>query len=105
MTFPIFIRQVAEPIAAELVGSTEMRVTAATREEALAKLEAAIARRFHRGEFVAPRSSSQWLGWAFRHFPRRPNLEGHLRGSLQRARCRVAGLKALHLCIGRCVSR
>ncbi len=52
MTFPVLVEPSDGQFAATLVGAPEVRVTAATREEAIAKVKAEIAERVGRGELV-----------------------------------------------------
>ncbi|HKI30319.1 MAG TPA: hypothetical protein VKA46_00405 [Gemmataceae bacterium] len=53
MTFPVLVQPVDGQFAATLVGAPDVRVTASTRAEALAALEAAIEQRLVQGELVA----------------------------------------------------
>jgi hypothetical protein len=53
MTFPVLIQPVNGQFAASLVGAPDVRVTATTRSEALAALEAVIEDRVAQGELVA----------------------------------------------------
>ena len=53
MTFPVIVHPSDGQFEAALVGAPDVRATAATREEALAALESAIARRLDQGELVA----------------------------------------------------
>jgi len=53
MTFPVLVQPVDGQFAATLVGAPDVRVTASTRAEALAALEAAIEQRLVQGERVA----------------------------------------------------
>jgi hypothetical protein len=52
MTFPVLVEPFAGQFAATLAGVPGVRVTAATREEAIAKVKAVIAERIGRGELV-----------------------------------------------------
>ena len=52
MTFPVIVHPAAGQFEAALVGAPDVCVTAATREEALAKLESAISMRLDQGELV-----------------------------------------------------
>ena len=45
MTFPVIVHSSAGKFEASLVGAPEVSATAATRDEALAKLESAISKR------------------------------------------------------------
>ena len=53
MTFPVIVHPAAGQFEAALVGAPEVCATAATREEALLKLESAISKRLDKGELVA----------------------------------------------------
>lgn len=53
MTFPALVHPSHGQFEAALVGAPDVCATAATREEALAALESAIAQRLDRGELVA----------------------------------------------------
>ena len=53
MTFSVIVHPTAGQFEAALVGAPEVSATAATREEALAKLESAISKRLDKGELVA----------------------------------------------------
>lgn len=53
MTFPVTVHPAAGNFEAVLVGSSDVRATGATREEALATLESVIAKRLDEGELVA----------------------------------------------------
>jgi predicted RNase H-like HicB family nuclease len=52
MTFPVLVQPADGQFAATLVGAPDVRVTASTRAEALAALEAAIEQRLAHGELV-----------------------------------------------------
>jgi hypothetical protein len=53
VTFSVIVHPTDGQYEASLVGAPDVRATAATREEALAALESAIARRLDQGELVA----------------------------------------------------
>ncbi|OAI55174.1 hypothetical protein AYO44_00225 [Planctomycetaceae bacterium SCGC AG-212-F19] len=53
MTFPVIVHPSQGQFEAALVGAPDVRATAATREEALAALESAIAKRLAHGDLVA----------------------------------------------------
>ena len=53
MTFPAIVHPIHGKFEAALMGAPDVCATAATREEALAALESAIAQRLERGELVA----------------------------------------------------
>jgi len=53
MTFPVTVHPSDGQFEAALVGAPDVHATAATREEALAALESAIAKRLDQGELVA----------------------------------------------------
>jgi predicted RNase H-like HicB family nuclease len=53
MTFPVLVHPADGQFEATLVGAPDVRATATTREQALAALEAAIAKRLDQGELVA----------------------------------------------------
>jgi hypothetical protein len=53
LTFPILVQPVNGRFAATLLGAPEIRVTAPSRAEALAALEAALEQRIAQGELVA----------------------------------------------------
>jgi hypothetical protein len=53
MTFPVTVYPSHGQFEAAMVGAPDVRVTAPTREEALAALESAIAKRLDQGELVA----------------------------------------------------
>lgn len=52
MTFPIFIHQDNGHFIATLVGAPDVRVSASTRENALAEMQTVLDRRFSQGELV-----------------------------------------------------
>jgi predicted RNase H-like HicB family nuclease len=53
VTFPVLVHPSDGRFEAELVGVPDVRATAQTREQALAALESAIAKRLDEGELVA----------------------------------------------------
>lgn len=53
MTFPVVVHPLNGQFEASLVGAPEVKATASTREQALAALESAIAKRLDQGELVA----------------------------------------------------
>jgi hypothetical protein len=53
MTFPVLVHPADGQFEATLVGAPDVRAIASSREQALAALEAAIAKRLDRGELVA----------------------------------------------------
>jgi hypothetical protein len=53
MTFPVLVHPADGQFEAALVGAPDVRAIASSREQALAALEAAIAKRLDRGELVA----------------------------------------------------
>jgi hypothetical protein len=52
MSFPIFIHQDNGQYTATLLGAPDLRVSAATRQEAIAHMQAALEQRFAAGELV-----------------------------------------------------
>lgn len=52
MSFPVFVHQDNGHFVATLVGSPEVRVTAATRASAIAQMQTALEERFAQGELV-----------------------------------------------------
>ena len=74
MTFPVSVHPTAGQFEATLVGAPEVRATAATREEALAKLESAIALRLDQGELVALEVRRRGLAGLFGIFRDDPTL-------------------------------
>jgi hypothetical protein len=72
MTFPVLVQPANGQFAATLVGAPDLRVTASTRVEALAALEAAIEQRVAQGELVAleiGRKGVSRLGGKYRDDP------------------------------------
>jgi hypothetical protein len=53
MTFPVIVHPSDGQFEAALVGAPDVRASASTREQALAALESAIAKRLDQGELVA----------------------------------------------------
>jgi len=53
MTFPVIVQPSDGQFEAALVGAPDVRASASTREQALAALESAIAKRLDQGELVA----------------------------------------------------
>lgn len=74
MTFPVIVHPAAGQFEATLVGVPEMCATAATREEALAKLESAISKRLDKGELVALEVRRRGLAGLFGKFRDDPTL-------------------------------
>jgi hypothetical protein len=61
-------------LEAALVGASEVSATAATREEALSKLESAISKRLEKGELVALEVRRRGLSGLFGKFRDDPTL-------------------------------
>jgi hypothetical protein len=74
VTFPVIVHPTAGQFEDTLMGSPEMRATAATREEALAKLESAISKRLDNGELVALDVHHPGLAGLFGKFRDDPKL-------------------------------
>jgi hypothetical protein len=74
MTFPVSIQPADGQFEATLVGAPDVRATAATREQALAALEAAIESRLDRGELVALEVRRRGLTWLFGKYQSDPTL-------------------------------
>jgi predicted RNase H-like HicB family nuclease len=74
MTFPVIIHPAAGQFEATLVGAPNVRATAATREEALAALESAIAKRLDEGELVALEVRPRGLAGSYGIFRDDPTL-------------------------------
>ena len=74
MTFPVIVHPTAGQFEAALVGAPDVSATAATREEALAKLEAAISKRVEKGELVALAIRRRGLAGLFGKFRDDPTL-------------------------------
>jgi hypothetical protein len=74
MTFPVIVHPVQDRLEAELVGAPDVRASAATREEALAKLESAISQRLDQGELVLLEVRRRGLAGLFGKFRDDPTL-------------------------------
>jgi predicted RNase H-like HicB family nuclease len=74
MTFPVLIHRLDGEFEATLAGAPDVRATADTREEALAKLESAISRRLEQGELVALEVRRRGLAGLFGRFHDDPTL-------------------------------
>jgi hypothetical protein len=74
MTFPVIVHPLHGQIEATLVGAPDVRATAATREEALAALEAAIAQRLEQGDLVALEIRGRGLPGLFGKYRDDPTL-------------------------------
>ena len=74
MTFPVIVRSSAGQFEASLVGAPEVSATAATRDEALTKLESAISKRLDQGELVALEVRRRGLAGMFGRFRDDPTL-------------------------------
>jgi hypothetical protein len=74
MTFPVLVHPADGEFEATLLGAPDLRVTAATREEALAKLESAISQRLNQGELVALEVRRRGLAGLFGKFRDDPTL-------------------------------
>jgi hypothetical protein len=74
MTFPVTIHRSNGQFEAALVGAPDLRVTAATREEALAALKSAIAGRLEQGELVALEVGRRGLAGLFGKYRDDPTL-------------------------------
>jgi hypothetical protein len=74
MTFPVVVHPLHDQFEAALVGAPDVRATAATREEALSKLEAAIAQRLDQGELVMLEVRRRGLAGLFGKFRADPTL-------------------------------
>ena len=74
MTFPVIVHPAAGQFEAALVGAPDVCVTAATREEALAKLESAISKRLDQGELVMLEVRRRGLAGLFGKFRDAPTL-------------------------------
>jgi hypothetical protein len=73
MTFSVIVQPAAGQFEATLIGSPEVRATAATRDGALAALETAIARRVDNGEMVAQQGLSDFFQQLAAYFVLVPN--------------------------------
>ncbi len=74
MTFPVIVHPSNGQFEATLVGAPDVRATAATRAEALAALEAAIAKRLDQGELVALEVRPRGLAGLFGKYRDDPTL-------------------------------
>jgi hypothetical protein len=74
MTFPVLVHPSQGQFEAQLVGVPDVRATAGTREEALAALESAIARRLDQGELVALEVRRRGLAGLFGKYREDPTL-------------------------------
>jgi hypothetical protein len=74
MTFPVIVHPSDGQFEAALVGAPDVRATAATREEALAALESAIAKRLDQGELVALEVRGRGLAGLFGKYRDDPTL-------------------------------
>jgi len=74
MTFPVIVHPLNGQFEAKLVGAPDVRVTASTRQEALAALELAIAERLDMGELVALEVRAGGLGGLFGKYRDDPTL-------------------------------
>src|SRR5437870_5210364 len=74
MTFPVIVHPANGKFEAALVGAPDVRATAGTRAEALAALEAAIARRLDQGELVALEVRRRGLAGLFGKYGDDPTL-------------------------------
>jgi hypothetical protein len=74
MTFPVVVLPTQGQFEAALVGAPDVRATAATRAEALAKLESAISKRLEQGELVLLEVRPRGLAGIFGKFRDDPTL-------------------------------
>ncbi len=74
MTFPVLVHPSKGQFEASLVGAPDVRATVPTREEALAALETAIARRLDQGELVALEVRRRGLAGLFGKYRDDPTL-------------------------------
>ncbi|HEY7157253.1 MAG TPA: hypothetical protein VH575_25090 [Gemmataceae bacterium] len=74
MTFPVLVHPSCGQFEAALVGAPDVRAVAATREEALAALETAIAKRLDQGELVALEVRRRGLAGLFGKYRDDPTL-------------------------------
>ena len=74
MTFPVTVHRSNGQFEAILVGVPDVRVTASTRQEALAALESAIAKRLEQGELVALEVRRSGLAGLFGKYRDDPTL-------------------------------
>jgi predicted RNase H-like HicB family nuclease len=83
MTFPATVHPSDGQFEAALVGAPEVSATASTREEALAGLESAIAKRLDQGELVALEIRRQGLSGLFGKYRDDPTLHEICRTAYQ----------------------
>ena len=74
MIFSVSVQPANGRFKAELVGAPDVNATAATREEALAKLETAISKRVEQGELVQLEVRRRGLAGLFGKFRDDPTL-------------------------------
>jgi predicted RNase H-like HicB family nuclease len=74
MTFPVVVHPAAGQFEAALVGAPDVCATAATRDEALAKLESAISKQLEKGELVMLEVRRRGLAGLFGKFRVDPTL-------------------------------
>jgi hypothetical protein len=74
MTFPVVVRPSNGQFEAPLVGAPNVSAMAATREEALAKLESAISKRLEQGELVMLEVRRRGLAGLFGKYGNDPTL-------------------------------
>jgi predicted RNase H-like HicB family nuclease len=74
MTFPVIVQPTNGQFEATLVGAPDVRATAATREDALAALETALAKRLDQGELVALEVRRRGLAGLFGKYRDDPTL-------------------------------
>ena len=74
MTVPVIVHPSNGQFEAALVGAPDVRVTAATREEALTALESAIAKRLDQGDLVALEVRRRGLAGLFGKYRDDPTL-------------------------------
>ena len=74
MTFPVVVHPVQGQFEAALVGAPDMRATASTRAEALAKLETTISKRLDEGELIMLEVRRRGLAGLFGKFRSDPTL-------------------------------
>jgi hypothetical protein len=74
MTFPVIVHPSQGQFEAAMVGAPDVRATAATREQALASLEAAIVSRLDQGELVALEVHRSGLAGLFGKYRDDPTL-------------------------------
>ena len=74
MIFSVTVQPTNGQFKAELVGAPDVNATAATREEALAKLETAISKRVEQGELVQLEVRRRGLAGLFGKFRDDPTL-------------------------------